>query len=320
MARSDRERRRAAFERRDALFEHRVGRVADARIDIAEGLKPEERRRVVDIVEDEGRRLIDRRRARAGGRIGLGAGMNGKRRKSRLAAVHILDPSAVYENEGFVYWTRGMRQAYSMRPAKETKMFELSGFFTGTEMPDANWWEALWPDPAGVLTATGLKLGTNAVDLCCGDGWFTLPMAKAARHATAIDIDGRMLGLARLRLEQQKITNCDFVEGEIGMHFRPHQIARGFYFPRQCLSWRSRQAALYSRGRCGAVAGRAVCRCELARARAGRNDILGYAARPEDGMRMSPEQTIASAKSPGLKFMEVVDVPPYHYGVVWERV
>src|SRR6185312_15096286 len=93
-------------------------------------------------------------------------------------------------------------------------MAESAGFFTGTEMPDANWWEALWPDPAGVLTATGLKPGTNAVDLCCGDGWFTLPMSRTARHATAIDIDGRLLGLARRRLQEQNITNCDFVEGD----------------------------------------------------------------------------------------------------------
>jgi hypothetical protein len=25
------------------------------------------------------------------------------------------------------------------------------GFFQGTEMPTAGWWEALWPDPAAVL-------------------------------------------------------------------------------------------------------------------------------------------------------------------------
>jgi hypothetical protein len=27
-------------------------------------------------------------------------------------------------------------------------MADLPGFFTGTEMPSAGWWEALWPDPA----------------------------------------------------------------------------------------------------------------------------------------------------------------------------
>jgi predicted methyltransferase len=49
-----------------------------------------------------------------------------------------------------------------------------SGFFEGTEMPTAGWWEALWPDPAGVLAAVGLRPGMGVIDLCSGDGWFTL--------------------------------------------------------------------------------------------------------------------------------------------------
>lgn len=34
------------------------------------------------------------------------------------------------------------------------------GFFEGTEMPTAGWWEALWRDPAGVLAseAAGFRL------------------------------------------------------------------------------------------------------------------------------------------------------------------
>ena len=27
----------------------------------------------------------------------------------------------------------------------------IAGFFEGTEMPTAGWWEALWPEPARVL-------------------------------------------------------------------------------------------------------------------------------------------------------------------------
>ena len=60
------------------------------------------------------------------------------------------------------------------------------GFFEGTGMPDAGWWEALWPNPAKVLADVGLKPGMNVVELCCGDGWFTLPIAKIARHVIAI--------------------------------------------------------------------------------------------------------------------------------------
>jgi hypothetical protein len=32
----------------------------------------------------------------------------------------------------------------------------LPGFFEGTEMPRAGWWEALWPNPADVLTRVAL--------------------------------------------------------------------------------------------------------------------------------------------------------------------
>ena len=42
---------------------------------------------MVDIVEDEGGGLVDRRGPRAGGRIGLGAGMNGQRLEARIAFV-----------------------------------------------------------------------------------------------------------------------------------------------------------------------------------------------------------------------------------------
>ena len=61
-----------------------------------------------------------------------------------------------------------------------------AGFFQGTEMPTAGWWEALWPDPAGVLASVGLRAGMDVIDLCSGDGWFTLQIAKFARHVSRL--------------------------------------------------------------------------------------------------------------------------------------
>ncbi len=79
MAGADGERRGAAFQRGDALLQHAVGRVADAAVDIAERLQPEQRGGVVDIVEHEGGGLVDRRHPRLGGRVRLRAGMDGER-------------------------------------------------------------------------------------------------------------------------------------------------------------------------------------------------------------------------------------------------
>ena len=71
--------RGAALERGDAFLEHRLRRVHDARVDVAEGLQPEQRRGMVGVIEDIGGGLVDRRGARAGRRIRLGAGMDGER-------------------------------------------------------------------------------------------------------------------------------------------------------------------------------------------------------------------------------------------------
>jgi hypothetical protein len=64
-----------------------------------------------------------------------------------------------------------------------------AGFFEGTEMPTPGWWEALWPDPARVVATAGIEAHIDAIDLCSSDGWFTLQIAKIARHVIAIDID-----------------------------------------------------------------------------------------------------------------------------------
>ena len=72
MSRRHGKRCRAALERGDALLEHGIGRVCDARIDIAKRLQAEQRGGVIDVVEDEGRRLVDRRGACAGRRIWRG--------------------------------------------------------------------------------------------------------------------------------------------------------------------------------------------------------------------------------------------------------
>ncbi len=88
MARRDRKSGGAAFQRGDALLQNCVGWVADAGIDVTECLQAEQRRGVVDVVEHERRGLVDRRRARPRGRIGLAARMDRERGKAGRAFGH----------------------------------------------------------------------------------------------------------------------------------------------------------------------------------------------------------------------------------------
>ena len=111
------------------------------------------------------------------------------------------------------------------------------GFFEGTEMPTAGWWEALWPDPATVLVKVGIKSDMDVIDLCSGDGWFTLQIAKIARHVVAIDFDPALLEIARHRVAEGGAGNCNFVAGDAYDIALLLASAGGFRFSSKRLPW-----------------------------------------------------------------------------------
>ena len=47
--------------------------------------------------------------------------------------------------------------------------------------------------------------------------------------------------------------------------------------------------------------------------------VLGEPRGPKTELRMSSEETINSVGGRGLKFVKAVEVPPYHYGAVFQR-
>jgi len=163
-------------------------------------------------------------------------------------------------------------------------------------MPTAGWWDALWPNPAGVLEAVGLRRDMAAIDLCCGDGWFTLPMSKVAASVVAIDIDRNMLEAARDRLAAAGATNCEFVEGdayELARHMRGPAdfvlMANAFHgVPDQPRLADAIAKALKPAGRLAVV--------NWHQRRREETTILGEPRGPKGELRMSPEQTIASIK------------------------
>jgi hypothetical protein len=48
--------------------------------------------------------------------------------------------------------------------------------------------------------------------------------------------------------------------------------------------------------------------------------VLGEPRGPKTELRVSPEQTIAAIEGAELKLSRIVELPPYHYGAVFERV
>lgn len=196
----------------------------------------------------------------------------------------------------------------------------IPAFFQGTGMPDPGWWEALWPDPAGVLAACAVKPGMNVVDLCCGDGWFTFPLSKIARRVIAIDIDRKLLDAAKLRFDERggapnvalieadayDLENC--VREPIDHVF----LANVFHgVPDQPRLTRAVRDVLKPGGVFAIVSWYARPREETT--------VLGRPRGPATELRMTPRQTIEVVEASGLTFREQTDVSPYHYAAIFDR-
>jgi ubiquinone/menaquinone biosynthesis C-methylase UbiE len=195
----------------------------------------------------------------------------------------------------------------------------LPGFFQGTEMPTAGWWEALWPDPAGVLAAVGVKPGMEVIDLCSGDGWFTLQIAKIARHVIAIDIDPSLLEVARHRLTEGGATNCDFVVGDTYELTRLVQKPVDFVFMANAFHGVPDRPRLARAVRMSLKLGGHFAIVNWHQRLRDETTILGEPRGPKTELRLSPEQTIATVEANGLSLIDLVEIPPYHYGAVFER-
>lgn len=197
---------------------------------------------------------------------------------------------------------------------------QLPGFFEGTGMPDPGWWEALWPDPVRVLTDVGVTPGVSVVDLCCGDGWFTFPLAKIAHTVVAIDIDAKMIEAAKVRFaERGGAPNCIFAVADaydithVAREPVDHVfLANAFHgVPDRPRLARAIRDVLKPGGLFAVVNWHARPREQTT--------VLVEPRGPATELRMTPEKTVAEIESGGLRFRNRAEVSPYHYGTVFER-
>lgn len=196
---------------------------------------------------------------------------------------------------------------------------KIPGFFPATVMPDPDWWEAPWPDPAQVLSSLGIEPHMEVVDLCCGYGLFTAPLARMRRHVTAIDTDPAMLDKARARLLGAGITNCDFIASDA--YDVPHivrepvdfgLIANNFHgVPDKKRLSRAVASILKPGGHFALVNWHRHPRED--------RPVLGQPRGPKTEMRMKPEAVAGAVEESGLKLEHVVELPPYHYGEIFAR-
>ena len=195
----------------------------------------------------------------------------------------------------------------------------IVGLFPATTMPDARWWQALWPDPVKVLVEMGVEPGTVAVDLCCGDGLFTPALAGIAGRVYAIDIDPDLLDRTRARVEATGATNCHFVVADAmrvdAVVPEPVDyvfLANTFHgVPDQLRLARAVTAILKPCGQFGIVNWHRRPREETA--------VRGQPRGPQTELRMEVRDVTAVVEPAGLVLSRNVELPPYHYGAVFRR-
>lgn len=187
-------------------------------------------------------------------------------------------------------------------------------------MPDPDWWQTLWPRPDKILARLGIAPGMeDAVDLCCGDGLFTVPLASMAGNVVAIDLDPEMLDKARVRAAAAGAANCAFVVGDaydlpgfVSAQVDLVLMANTFHgVPDKARLAGAAAAVMKPGGRFIVVNWHRRPREETI--------VLGQPRGPRTEMRMTPEEVMAAVAPAGLRPMRVIDLPPYHYAAIFER-
>jgi SAM-dependent methyltransferase len=195
----------------------------------------------------------------------------------------------------------------------------IVGFFPATTMPDADWWQALWPNPANVLVKMGVEPGMVVIDLCCGDGLFTAPLAHIAARVYAIDIDSDLLERARALVATAGATNCDFIVADAMNVTAVVPAAVDYVFlgntfhgiPYQPGLARAVATVLKSKGLFGVVNWHRCPREETV--------VLGQPRGPRTEMRMEARDVAVIVQPAGLMLNRTVELRPYHYGAIFTK-
>ena len=197
-------------------------------------------------------------------------------------------------------------------------MTEREATFPATGMPDRDWWSALWPDPEGTLRALGITPDMTVLDLCCGDGWFTAPLARiTGGRCYGLDLDPEMLARARDEVARAGAQVAGWIAGDARNlpALLPEKvdfvlIANTFHgVPEQTALADAVAQILNPEGLFAIVNWHARPREETV--------VLGQPRGPKTDMRMTPEQTRAAVEPAGFELDKLVELPPFHYGAVF---
>ncbi len=196
----------------------------------------------------------------------------------------------------------------------------MTEIFPATSMPDRDWWAVIWPSPKGVVRSLDVTCEMTVLDLCCGDGYFTAPLAKiVSGKAYALDLDPRMIEQAKNEVAQQGTSVLKWIcaDARNAAKHVPEPldyvlIANTFHgVPDQPGLVEAVRAMLKPNGLFGIINWHPIPREQTV--------VLEKPRGPKTEMRMSVEAVKSVVEPAGFGCVKTVELPPYHYGAIFER-
>lgn len=193
--------------------------------------------------------------------------------------------------------------------------------FPSANGPDRGPGSERGPDPTGFLEELGVSSGTALADVACGGGHVTLAAAEMVAPAPvyAVDADGTLLDELDVRALERGIENVTTISGDPGALSErlPERVDAVLVV--------DAFSGIESTGRFAEQASRSL-------RPGGRFIVVNRRDRPPEEaaidqelpgppapLGMTPEETRRPVESAGFEIVRNVDLPPDHYGLVFER-
>jgi len=193
--------------------------------------------------------------------------------------------------------------------------------FENTGQPDWDWWGRLWPTPGATLQKLGIGPGDAVAEVGCGNGYFALPAARITAPAPvyAVDLDETLLAELEALAGQQHVENVVPIQGDARELASVLPAAPDVVLLANAFHGIEEPAA-FAREVATALApdGRLVVVNWQDRPRE-TTTVAGEPRGPPTELRVGPDRTEAIVTGAGFEVVDRIDLPPYHYAIVFER-
>ena len=152
----------------------------------------------------------------------------------------------------------------------------------------------------------GIRPDMSVIDLCCGDGYFTVPLSEATTMVYGIELDANLLEQAQKEASTKGVKNCRWIQGDAMdlSSLVPEPVdyvllANTFHgIPEKEALTRSVAAILKPGGQFAIINWHKRPREETT--------VLGQPRGPKTSMRMSPDQVDGVISPLGFRLREVI--------------